>query len=94
MSVIFPSYKVKRRYIFLLDNFLDENKLKESYVKYFGEIDYYKANILFLNINNNIVLSVNRKRLSRLLFILYILNINKFLIFKTIKGIKRYINIS
>lgn len=94
MSIIYPSYKVKRRYIFLFDDFLDENILKESYIKFFGEVDYYKANIIFLNIDNYQVLSINRKNLIRLIFILYILRIKKFKIFNTIKEIKKYINIS
>ncbi|BFI73435.1 hypothetical protein YN1_4220 [Nanoarchaeota archaeon] len=92
MVVLPKNLKIKRRYI-LVEN-IDKNKLREDYINFFGYIDFYKSNIEIIKINNFYVISVNKKNINKIIFLLYLQRIKPINIFKTIKSIKRFLNIS
>ncbi|MGC9079420.1 MAG: hypothetical protein ACP5G1_01640 [Nanopusillaceae archaeon] len=86
------SLKIKRRYI-LVEN-LDKNRLKIDYIKFFGYIDFLDSNIKIWKISDFFVISTNRKKLHKVLFVLYLQNSKIIKVFKTIKSIKQFLNIS
>jgi len=91
--VILPrALKIKNRYILI--DFFDEEKLKNDFIKYFGYIDYYDLHLNKIEINKRIILSVNKKHLYKIIFLLYLQNIKNFKIFETLKGAKSFLNIS
>ncbi len=75
-------------------DFFDENKLKNDFIKYFGCINYYDLHLNKIEINKKIIISVNKKHLYKIIFLLYLQNIKNFKIFKTLKGAKSFLNIS
>ena len=92
MVILPKNLKIKRRYI--LVEKLDKNKLKEDYINFFGSLDFYRSNIKIIEINGYNVISVNKKNINKLIFILYLQKVKPIKIFKTIKSIKRFLNIS
>jgi len=92
MVILPKALKIKKRYI--LVDFFDEEKLKKDFIKYFGYIYYYDLHLNKIEINKRIILSINKKHLYRIIFLLYLQNIKKFKIFKTLKGAKSFLNIS
>ena len=92
MVILPKALKIKNGYISI--DFFDEEKLKNDFIKYFGYIDYYDLHLNKIEINNRIILSINKKHLYRIIFLLYLQNIKKFKIFKILKGAKSFLNIS
>ena len=92
MVILPKALKIKKRYI--LVDFFDEEKLKKDFIKYFGYIYYYDLHLNKIEINKRIILSINKKHLYKIIFLLYLQNIKKFKIFKILKGAKSFLNIS
>jgi hypothetical protein len=92
MVILPKALKVKNRYILI--DFFDENKLKNDFIKYFGYINYYDLHLNKIEINKKIIISVNKKHLYKIIFLLYLQNVKNFKIFKTLKGAKSFLNIS
>jgi len=92
MVVLPKALKIKNRYILI--DFFDEEKLKKDFIKYFGYIYYYDLHLNKIEINKRTILSINKKHLYKIIFLLYLQNIKKFKIFKTLKGAKSFLNIS
>jgi UDP-N-acetylglucosamine 2-epimerase len=92
MVILPKALKIKNRYILI--DFFDEEKLKNDFIKYFGYINYYDLHLNKIEINKRIVLSVNKKHLYKIIFLLYLQNVKNFKIFKTLKGAKSFLNIS
>jgi len=87
---LIPSYRIKRRYI-LIDKEINEEEIKNKYIYFFGFFDFLKANIRIIKKENNYTLiSVNRKNLHKLIFVLYLVKINVRKIFRTIKEFEKY----
>jgi len=87
---LIPSYRIKRRYI-LIDREINEEEIKDKYIYFFGFFDFLKANIRIIKKeNNHTLISVNRKNLYKLIFVLYLMKINVREIFKTIKEFEKY----
>jgi len=87
---LISSYRIKRRYI-LIDKEVDEEEIKNRYTYFFGFFDFLKANIKIIRKENKYTLiSVNRKNLYKLIFILYLMKINVRKIFMTIKEFEKY----
>lgn len=85
-----PSYRIKRRYI-LIDKEISEEEIKNKYIYFFGFFDFLKANIRVIKREDNFTLiSVNRKNINRLIFVLYLMRINVKSIFRTIKEFEKY----
>jgi len=92
MVILPKALKIKNRYILI--DFFDEEKLKNDFIKYFGYINYYDLHLNKIEINKRIILSVNKKHLYKIIFLLYLQNVKNFKIFKTLKGAKSFLNIS
>ena len=92
MVILPKALKIKNRYILI--DFFDEKKLKNDFIKYFGYINYYDLHLNKIEINKRIILSVNKKHLYKIIFLLYLQNVKNFKIFKTLKGAKSFLNIS
>jgi hypothetical protein len=92
MVILPKALKIKNRYILI--DFFDEEKLKNDFIKYFGYIDYYDLHLNKIEINKRIILSINKKHLYKIIFLLYLQDIKNFKIFKTLKGAKSFLNIS
>jgi len=92
MVILTKALKIKNRYILI--DFFDEKKLKNDFIKYFGYINYYDLHLNKIEINKRIILSVNKKHLYKIIFLLYLQNVKNFKIFKTLKGAKSFLNIS
>jgi hypothetical protein len=92
MVILPKALKIKNRYILI--DFFDEEKLKNDFIKYFGYIDYYDLHLNKIEINKRLILSVNKKHLYKIIFLLYLQNVKNFKIFKTLKGAKSFLNIS
>jgi len=92
MVILPKALKIKKRYILI--DFFDEEKLKKDFIKYFGYIHYYDLHLNKIEINKRIILSINKKHLYKIIFLLYLQNIKKFKIFKILKGAKSFLNIS
>jgi len=87
---LIPSYRIKRRYI-LIDKEISEEEIKNKYIYFFGFFDFLKANIRVIKREDNFTLiSVNRKNINRLIFVLYLMRINVKSIFRTIKEFEKY----
>jgi hypothetical protein len=92
MVILPKALKIKNRYILI--DFFDEEKLKNDFIKYFGYINYYDLHLNKIEVNRMIILSLNKKHLYKVIFLLYLQNIKNFKIFKTLKGAKSFLNIS
>jgi len=92
MVILPKALKIKNRYILI--DFFDEEKLKNDFIKYFGYINYYDLHLNKIEINKRIILSVNKRHLYKIIFLLYLQNVKNFKIFKTLKGAKSFLNIS
>jgi len=87
---LIPSYRIKRRYV-LVDKEVNEEEIKNKYIYFFGFFDFLKANIRVIKrVNNFALISVNRKNIHRLIFVLYLMKINVRKIFRTIKEFEKY----
>lgn|GEM_PF-1546519 len=94
MALLPGNLNIKRRYI-LLENKISLEELKKKYIELFGEIDFYSLNLVFLELYNNyFIISVNKKKLYRLIFVLYLLNVRIKKITKTLKELKHFLNVT
>ena len=75
-------------------NNIDFERFKRDYIDFFGYLDFYKSNIEIIKINDFSIISVNKKNIDRIIFILYLQGVKPIKIFKTIKSAKQFLNIS
>ena len=92
MVILPKNLKIKRRYI-LVKN-IDFERLKKDYIEFFGSIDFYKSNIEMIKINDFYVISTNKRSINKVIFLLYLQKVRPINIFKTIKSLKQFLNIS
>jgi hypothetical protein len=90
--ILIKGLKIKRRYI--LVEKIDKNKLKEDFIDFFGYLEYFNSNIEIIEINNFYIISINKKGIYKFIFLLYLQKVRPIKIFKTIKSIKQFLNIS
>jgi len=87
---LIPSYRIKRRYI-LVDREISEEEIKDKFIYFFGFFNLSKANIRIIKREKGYTLiSVNRKELYKLIFVLYLMKVNVISIFRTIKEFEKY----
>jgi len=87
---LIPSYRVKRRYV-LIDREIDEEEIRNRFIYFFGFFNLSKANIKVIKKERRYtLLSVNRKELYKLIFVLYLMKVNVRGIFRTIKEFEKY----
>ncbi|MEM0379167.1 MAG: hypothetical protein QW038_00390 [Nanopusillaceae archaeon] len=90
-----PSYRIKRRYILLEHIPNIEEKIKEKYIYFFGFFNFSKAKIKIIFSNDKFdLISINRKCLYKLIFVLYLIKARVLKIYKTIKEFKKEYNVS